>query len=46
MDICISRIGVFFGNLPTVREPCFAGAEVPLDVYLPKIPRRNRRKSL
>jgi hypothetical protein len=39
-DICISRIGVFLGNLPLVRwhccgGPCFSGAVVSLDVYLP-----------
>jgi hypothetical protein len=26
-------------------EPCFAGAEVSLDVYLPQIPKRDKRNS-
>jgi hypothetical protein len=40
------ELGCFLEIFQWCGEPCFAGTEVLLDVYLPQIPKRDRLMSL
>jgi hypothetical protein len=46
MCVPLDREKPFIDDIRGCGEPCFAGAAILIDGYLPQIPRRGRHKSI